>query len=486
MTISVRPAAVAGRFYPGSPRQLDDLVRTLLDQAGSVPTNPTPKAIIAPHAGFVYSGEVAATAYARWQPVAGQVRRVILLGPCHRVPVDGLALSSADSFETPLGRVPVDADGRDCASELEHVCTSDVAHAEEHSLEVHLPFLQHLFPQAAIVPLVVGRAKADAVAEVLDRLWGGDETRIVLSSDLSHYLDYEAARRVDEATCKAIEALDPVRISIQHACGRYPLAGLLTLAKQRQMVVKTLDLRNSGDTAGDKRRVVGYGAWMVVEPHQSAATLVSSTDAAGESPFVAQTRALLDKFGTTLIQLAAASIKQRVRGGPPIAYDPSKYPDELRRLGASFVTLRRHGHLRGCIGSPEAHRPLAVDVIVNAAAAAVKDRRFPPLTWAERDGLNVSVSVLSPREKIRFRSRNDLIAQLRVGVDGIAIESAGVRSLFLPQVWDQVPKPTDFLSLLMRKAGLPEAHWSEDTRAWRFVALSVKSEALQHPNALWT
>lgn len=279
--IRVRPAAVAGMFYPDDPHELDTVVRRLLSDATArakasaaagdlLAPAPPPKAIIAPHAGYIYSGAVAASAYVRLKPVAGRIRRVVLLGPCHRVAVRGLAVSSADRFATPLGQVPVDGEGIEQALALAQVSVVEATHADEHSLEVHLPFLQALFAHFKLVPMVVGQASADEVAEVLERLWGGPETIIVISSDLSHYLDYDTARMVDGGTCRAIEALDPATIDFDQACGRAPVAGLLTVARRRGMKVTTLDMRSSGDTAGDRRRVVGYGAWMFMEPEPSS------------------------------------------------------------------------------------------------------------------------------------------------------------------------------------------------------------------------
>ena len=263
----VRHAAVAGMFYPASAGALSAAVRAHLAAAASPGADAAaPKAIIAPHAGYIYSGAIAAAAYARFAPVADRVRRVVLLGPCHRVAVRGLAVSGSDAFETPLGRLPVDAAAREAILELPQVKIFDATHAEEHSLEVHLPFVQEVFGDVTIVPLAVGEASADEVAEVIDRLWGGDETVFVISSDLSHFLDYEQARALDARTRAAIERLDPDAIGYDQACGRIPIAGMLTVARRRGLAVTTLDVRNSGDTAGDRRRVVGYGAWMLTEP----------------------------------------------------------------------------------------------------------------------------------------------------------------------------------------------------------------------------
>jgi len=259
----VRHPAVAGRFYPADPRELRAMVRDYLDSAPEPPPGPGPKAIIAPHAGYIYSGPIAATAYARLAADRAEIRRVVLLGPAHRVPFHGLAASSAEAFETPLGLVPVDVDAVAAATALPEVRTYDGAHDNEHSLEVHLPFLQEALDEFTLAPFAVGEATADEVGRVLDALWGGPETRIVISSDLSHYHDYETAMQIDRATSRAIESLRVEAIEYEHACGRNPINGMLKVASERGLRAKTIDLRNSGDTAGPRSQVVGYGAYVV-------------------------------------------------------------------------------------------------------------------------------------------------------------------------------------------------------------------------------
>ena len=257
---AIHEPAVAGSFYPGAAAELTDTVAALLDAVQEY-GGPAPKALIVPHAGYIYSGPTAAAAYARLQAWSDCYERVILLGPCHRVPVRGLAASGADAFRTPLGDVPVDAEAI-AALDLPIV---EAAHRYEHSLEVHLPFLQAVLGSFELIPIVVGDASYEEVADVLERLWGGPETLIVISSDLSHYHPYEIARARDHRTCAAIEHFDPDHIDHEDACGATPVGGLLFAARRHGLSVETIDLRNSGDTAGDKHHVVGYGAWAFVE-----------------------------------------------------------------------------------------------------------------------------------------------------------------------------------------------------------------------------
>jgi len=257
---NTRQPAVAGMFYPGSAETLHREVQDYL--AAAHPAGPAPKAVIVPHAGYVYSGPVAASAYARLHGAAEQIHRVVLLGPSHRVGFPGLAASTADEFLTPLGPIPLDREAIDRALALPQVRVLDQAHALEHSLEVQLPFLQEVLGTFRLVPLVVGDATPQDVGEVLELLWGGTETLIVISSDLSHYYDYATARELDAATTQAIEGLRLEDIGAEDACGRHPVKGLLWVARRKGLSVETVDLRNSGDTAGPRDQVVGYGAYV--------------------------------------------------------------------------------------------------------------------------------------------------------------------------------------------------------------------------------
>jgi len=261
-----RPPAVAGLFYPGERQALADTVAAMLAAAPErvAADLPVPKAIVAPHAGYVYSGALAARAYALLKPAAATIRRVVLLGPTHRVGVHGLALPSADAFATPLGEVAIDREAASLLDDLPQVVVADLPHAQEHALEVQLPFLQSVLDDFRLLPLAVGLASPAAVADVLERLWGGPETLIVISSDLSHYLPYAAAREVDAATAARILAGEAT-ISHDEACGATPLNGLLLAAQRHGLALRQIGLCNSGDTAGDRNRVVGYGAFALTE-----------------------------------------------------------------------------------------------------------------------------------------------------------------------------------------------------------------------------
>ncbi|MGB0713783.1 MAG: AmmeMemoRadiSam system protein B [Gammaproteobacteria bacterium] len=262
----VQAPVVAGMFYPGDPEQLRADVLSYLDAVQApdqaIDQDDAPKAMIVPHAGYQYSGPVAASAYARLLPVSDRIERVVLMGPSHRVALHGIAASGADFFETPLGRIPVDREALARLQGLGNVGRADVAFAREHSLEVHLPFLQTVLGGFSLVPFVVGQAEEDEVAAVLEALWGGPETLIVISSDLSHYHDYTTCQGLDAETTRRIVALEGRSLTGHDACGVYPVRGLLRAARRLGLTASVADVRNSGDTAGPRDRVVGYGSYL--------------------------------------------------------------------------------------------------------------------------------------------------------------------------------------------------------------------------------
>jgi AmmeMemoRadiSam system protein B len=263
----VRQPAVAGSFYPSSARELAATVDRLLAEANTMGAlSAPPKAIIAPHAGYTYSGAVAARAYATLAASHGRIRRAVVIGPAHYIWFKGVAAPSSAAFQTPLGALPVDRSAIEALRNLPFVGVADAPHVREHSLEVQLPFLQRLLGRVEIVPLVVGDASAEDVGAVLAQLWGGNETAVVVSSDLSHYHDTDTARRRDAATADAIESSDGSRLGPNDACGFLAIAGLLAETRNRGLRPRRLDLRNSGDVVGSKDRVVGYGAWCFVPP----------------------------------------------------------------------------------------------------------------------------------------------------------------------------------------------------------------------------
>ena len=536
ITGAIRPPAVAGSFYPADRTTLKQLITHQLDYSREVlqqlePTLPAgvPKAVIVPHAGYVYSGTAAALAYALLERGRGSVTRAVIVGPTHRVAVRGVACSTAAAFETPLGTVPVDIAAERKALGLSvneplrsgtharpgasapAMIVNGPTHAQEHAVEVQIPFLQTVLgPDLTIVPLNAGDATPQEAGDVLRALWGGPETVIVISSDLSHYHPHEVARALDDQTIADIAALH-LPIHPRRACGAYPINGLLDVLKGRKdMKLFELGCSTSGDDgvvalAGQPRPamrdadepVVGYvsfAAW----GSKPEADAPAGADDLGESGTA---------HGDVLLKLARAAIRERLHIEHPTAADSTASilaaNPWLNESGACFVTLTEGGRLRGCIGSLAAHRSLGKDIAAHAVDAATRDPRFNPVTAAEYPLLNVEVSVLGEPEPITVnscdadsrdtgsktatlaslqsgpqtdavkrdgsnverpvRSRTELEEVLRPGKDGLILaDRRGCSATFLPQVWDELPNPRDFVAHLLAKAGIrPSYDWND-------------------------
>jgi AmmeMemoRadiSam system protein B/AmmeMemoRadiSam system protein A len=427
---SIRPAALAGAFYPGNPIELSQQLRSLFSEAAA--RDGAPKALIVPHAGYIYSGAMAARAYSRLAPLRWTVRRVVLFGLCHRVAVRGVALPASDFFETPLGRLPIDTAAVAALAKQPGVVIDDRPHAQEHSIEVQLPFLQAALETFQLVPIAVGHTTPEQVAALMEQLWGGPETLIVVSSDLSHYHPYGQAQAIDGGTAARILDLAP-QLTHDQACGATAINALLQVAQRRRLTPACLGVCNSGDTAGDRDRVVGYAAYAF-----------SETPAAIGPTLIAQARYAIDQ------QLGLSAT-------PP--------PDTLAQLGepgACFVTLKIGGALRGCIGALRATRTLREDLRANAVSAALRDPRFAPLSAAEWAKVTVDVSVLSP---VRYEPCPDMaraLSRIEPGRHGVVLAGDGGahQSTFLPSVWKELPRPQDFLNQLLRKGGF--SGWPAD------------------------
>ena len=454
---AIRSPAVAGAFYPADESELIASVDAMLDSVnddGSVP-----KVIIAPHAGHNYSGSIAARAYSRLKKADPPIRQVILLGPSHRLGFSGIAVPTSTAYMTPLGEIPIDSAAIRKVLTLGNTGFLDEAHAHEHSLEVHLPFLQRVLASFSLVPLVIGDARKEEVAAVLNELWGGPETLIVISTDLSHFHPYAKAREIDAKTSAKILALDASLVG-EEACGCRPLNGLLHLLKNKKLKVEQLAVKNSGDTAGTKDKVVGYGAYVVMEKAvMENAVMENSDDKQWRLSLALRQR---------LLQTAREAVLHPFGNNENYHIDLSRFPQALKEEGASFVTLNINQQLRGCIGSLSAHRPLVTDIAHNAQAAAFKDPRFKPLNFSEYQHLDFHISVLSPPELLEVSSRADLLARIRPGIDGLIIVEGGKSATYLPSVWEQLPDPESFVTELRRKAGLRPDGWAANTTIHRY------------------
>ena len=463
----VRQPVFAGRFYPADPQELSALLGELDAQARQtdivLPEGRILKAVVMPHAGYIYSGWTAAHA---GHALRGQhFAKVVVMAPDHRIGFRNAMISDVDAYQTPLGRIRLHADARDLRSTNDLFDFSRLSDNREHSLEVVLPFLQHYLETFELVPIVLGpgdiRRMADAIAPRL-----GPDTLLVVSSDLSHYLPYDEAVARDHRTLELITGLEVESLGRREncACGKIPLQVLLTLARQLDWQPVLLHYANSGDTAGDKARVVGY------------ATLAFYAQADGEAATTAPPLLGPDQ-GALLLDLARRTITDALQKGSrqsPHVWAPSTSPALAACLG-NFVTLEINGRLRGCIGNLVTDAPLHATVPQNAFKAAFNDPRFPPLQPAELKHLAVSVSVLTAPTPLDYRDPEDLKNKLVPHRDGVILQRGRARATFLPQVWAQIPEPEVFLSALCRKAGLPPD-------AWRHEKLMIHTYRAQYFN----
>ncbi|MEM7686482.1 MAG: AmmeMemoRadiSam system protein B [Pseudomonadota bacterium] len=447
--MSVHQPVVAGSFYPADPSVLGQAVQVLMDKAPQLDVPPA-KAVILPHAGYRFSGAVAAAGIS---VIGRKIQRVVVLGPSHRHAFKGVALPDAQALATPMGEVPVEASS--VAQLLQHPDVNVVpeAFAQEHAIEVELPFLQHRLSGFTIVPLVVGDIATDRLAEILTEVWGGGETLIVISTDLTHFLTGDEASRIDLSTAQAVEKLDGSGIGVREACGHRPLAAFLKVAGAKGMRLTRLALTHSGQITGDTDRVVGYGAWMAHD---------------------AVTARLAPPHRAEALSIAAKAMISRARNGKAPVINLENFPVPLRSVAPAFVTLTLEDRLRGCIGSLTAHQPLAQDILTNAVKAGFEDPRFTPVTEDEIRASEIEVAVLSHPAPMAFTSQDDLLSQLVPGRDGLILQSGRNRGTFLPKVWESLDTPEKFFCGLKVKAGLPRDHWSPDVRVLRYVTEAFK------------
>lgn len=457
---AVRNPAAQGTFYPEDAAELARMVDGFLAAPALIPPPAgRVRAVIAPHAGYVYSGALAGQAL---RLIPADTRRVIILAPSHHVGFEGTSLPAYQLFHNALGNIPLDAG---CAS----LRTQDPAlfrdlpeaHAEEHALEVMLPFLQRRLKRFTLIPIVVGqRFDAGSIARALAPLLADPATALVVSSDLSHYHPYAEANRLDHACLGRILALDASGLQDQELCGQAPVTCLLALAKLKGWRPVLVGSTNSGDTAGDKSRVVGYGAVAFLETAAGGATPATTTTttaaAAAEPPLLtpAQQKALL--------ALARDTIAAKLAGRPPPEL-PVDGPLFRKKLGC-FVTLHLDGNLRGCIGNIFPAYPLANGIQENALNAAFEDPRFPPVSARELPRCQIEISVLTQPAPLSYASAADLLAKLKPNVHGVVLRQGYNQSTFLPQVWEQLPDKEEFLEHLCRKGGMAADAWRDPGR----------------------
>ena len=436
----IRPAAVAGMFYPGGADELREMVRTFFKDARGVKVPGKIRGLVSPHAGYIYSGIVAAAGYRQIDP---STRTVILLGPSHRFPLRGTSIPEVRAYRNPLGDVRL---ARLASTLLGSPGFESVpeAHRAEHSLEVQLPFLQVMLKGFEIVPVLTNSSDPKALATTLAP-YIGEDTLVVASSDLSHFYSYETAVSLDRICTTAISNCKFSDMPLCEACGKQAVLTLMHIAKIKGWQGILIDYRNSGDTAGGKNRVVGYASIAFVDRKEMTMTIKETLST--------QDREALLKF-------ARSAIEARLVKGAKVDR-PRQVSSVLNELRGCFVTLHKHGQLRGCIGTIEPICSLLECVERNAQSAAFDDPRFPTLNADELKEIDIEISVLSVPEPLSFNDGEDLKRKLEPNLHGVILSRGAHRSTFLPQVWKQLPEKEQFLEHLCLKGGMSPKAWQD-------------------------
>lgn len=462
----VREMAVAGLFYPANTYQLDKDLDGYLEH---VPSDLSGRAhiMVVPHAGYKYSAQVAAHAYKRLLPFKKDITKVFILGPSHRAWVKGIALSSSASFKTPLGLVKTNKKITDELRKNPLFAINDNAHKNEHALEVQMPFLQKTLDSFTIVPMLYGQAEPQDIANALLPYLKDDDTILIISADLSHYLEYDEAKEEDAKTATQIAKSEP--LDEHQSCGAIGINTAMILAKELGFVPKLLDMANSGDTSGEKAKVVGYGAWAYEEVEEEKELSGIELEEEHLKNFARHNKEALLTIVTNALKLAVE--KHQI-------YKPKRdeFSNVLFNRGASFVTLEKNGRLRGCIGSLLPENAIAVDLANNAFAAAMNDSRFRPITQDELKEIDFSISLLTNFEEIEFNSEQDLLSKIQPNIDGILVKDGERQGLFLPAVWEKIPDSQEFLTELKIKAGLSPTYWSDKIKVFRFRTVEIKDD----------
>ena len=438
---NIRKPAVAGMFYPQSKTELRRMVNGYLKNVKKTKSKGVLKALICPHAGYVYSGPIAASAYALLKDK--YFKKTIIIGPSHRSYLDKPSIPDVDYYETPLGLMPLWKD-KNSFMKTGNFTSQPAAHKREHCLEVQIPFLQIVMPKTQILPILMGQNRVESTARHLIRhMESNHDTFLIVSTDLSHYHAYEKANTLDKQCVETILANNINKAACQEACGLYPILVLMHLAEHFSWKAELLDLRNSGDTAGKKDRVVGYAAMAFYQDKKSNK----------------QHAYLNNKEKTYLLTLARKAITNKSQ---KLRIDHTTLSGNLQQVRATFVTLTIDNNLRGCIGSLIPTDKLYQSVINNAYLSAYADYRFSPVSKKELDQIKIEISILTIPESIAYSDTKELLTKITPLKDGIILRKGQNRATYLPQVWEQIPDKEQFLSHLCQKAGLSSRAWKTD------------------------
>lgn len=446
---TVKSPAFAGKFYPENKEKLEKQLDHLFQQAEKDYKTKT-RAIIAPHAGYMYSGKVAAKAF---QYLDNTAKNVFVIAPSHHINYRGIALPTYDCFETPLGNIKVNKNIINELSEIENTDFLDEAYENEHSIEVELPFIKKILPNAQITPILYSNVSPKNIGMIIEKYWDNEENIFVISSDLSHFYSQKDAQKIDEYTAEMIESQNTRNFQEFQACGSSGIIGLVNFSKSKNYSLIRTELTTSGEVAGENDSVVGYGAWILTEMPKSVF--------------------IKDQFSDLVLSICKESIHAGIHTGNSLDVDAKLYPQVFYEQGACFVTITLENRLRGCMGSIFAHKPLLNDLAQNAYKSSFADTRFTALTEQEFEHIKLAVSLLTEPEEINFSDENDLLSKIKPYEDGIIIQEKNYTAVYLPSVWVQLPDKKEFLNSLKQKAGLPSEYFSKTFKAYRFHTVYV-------------
>ena len=444
----IKPTTAAGKFYTNNKDELSAQIDFFIAN-NTHDYKYNTRAIIVPHAGYMYSGQLACNGF---QYLDKTVKNVFVIAPPHYVAVKNIALSIFEKWSTPLGELDVNQEINTELVEKFGCEFEDDAFVNEHSIEVQLPFLQKFLPHVKIVPILAGHSY-EKLTKIIAHYWQDSENAFVISSDLSHFYDTVQARKLDNTTAEMIETKNMEKFDHEQACGGVGIRALVNFAKNKNYSLIRVGMTNSGDITGETSSVVGYGSWLLYE--------------GAKNSFIKKF------FSNFVVETCKKSILSGLHQKIPQCENT---PAVFNQAGACFVTLEKNGDLRGCIGSILAHRPLIEDLVKNAQNSAFSDPRFQPLKKDEFKDLSIDVSLLSEPEKMNFENETDLLAQIKPFVDGLIIKDRNHQSVYLPSVWEQLPDKVTFLNSLKIKAGLTPKYFSSTFEAYRFTTEYIKSE----------
>lgn len=442
----IKEPTVANMFYTSDKEDLKLHIEYFKNESKNLYKYHT-RAVIVPHAGLIYSGRVA---YEGISQIDKNIKNLFIFAPSHRVGFEGMSLSSYDFWRTPLGEIEVNQDICQALGKKYHAQIYDEAIAQEHSIEVEIPIIQSIFNDVKIVPVLIGKEDPATIRDIIEEYYPNPENGFIISSDLSHFLTDEKAQEIDKTTAQMIETGNIANFKYEQACGAVAIAGLVEFSNKNKFSMIRIDMTNSSETSEDKSRVVGYGSWFLYEGDKNHFIGQYWSD------FV---------IGLCRLMIKSSFTKKTMQ---------ITYPQVFDQWGASFVTLEKEGHLRGCIGSIVAHQPLINDLIQHSRDAAFNDSRFKPVTEDEVDSLKINVSILSDPRKMTFSSEQDLLNQIVPRRDGIIIKDGDKQAVYLPSVWEEIPDKNEFLKSLKVKAGMEEDHFSETFEAYNFEAIYIK------------